>query len=58
MSKNKDQFLTMLVELCRAYEVTYHENPEEVFHGWDDEGWNLSVEELSAAINKEDDVVC
>jgi len=65
MSEKKEQFLQMLVELCRAYEVTYHDDCEEVFSCWEPlakEGvgatvtkciWDLSGEELEQAINKE-----
>ena len=55
MSKNKDQFLTMLVELCRAYDVTYHDGCGQAFQGWDTgrPTWALFGEELEQAINKE-----
>lgn len=53
MSDNKEQFLAMLVELCRAYEVTYHDNCCGIaFQGWDP-SWGLAGEELEQAINKE-----
>lgn len=53
MVERKKQFMQMLVELCHAYGVTYHDNCTEAFCGWDLENWSVTGEELEKAVNQD-----